>query len=208
MNKVICPLLMATLLTPLKSGFVVRPAELEDIPEIIHIDTRVALEYFKPIYQEHYAEYPFGKCADESLKREVEADRQAFTQCITAQNDEKLYIATDSEKNALAAFIFFHKDADAVEVDLMCVDKPYRRLGVGKKLLARAIGTFADIKQCFLYTLLAGNAGTHQFYEKLGFTGSPGSADRKNFYDIPHSDVYRYYTLDLAFSSMVEDRED
>lgn len=176
---------------------IVRPALVGDLTEILELDRRVTYEHFKPILATHYSHLPVGQNPDKYLEMELEFDKKSFAQSIATYGNERVHVAYDKTVNVVIGFVAFHKDGTTIELDFLAVEKVYRRLGIGRKLVMSAITTFDDVRRCFLITLSRGNQNTQTFYQSLGFEclgiGSPSK-----FSDgISHDQMYNYYQLHL-----------
>lgn len=179
-------------------NIVVRPALQPDLKSIIEVDTHVSYEHFKPIFANHYANLWIGQYPDEFLEKDIKNDIENFEKCITdPSNDQKLLIAYDNSKQACVGFIIFHKDNNKLVIDLLLIEKEYRNLGIGKKLMQRALTIFDNINICNLHVLKFGNEAAQKFYESLGFVniGEP-PADSKGD-GFKHKDLHFLYQLEV-----------
>ncbi len=78
----------------------------------------------------------------------------------------------------------------AIEIDLLIIDKEYRRLGLGKKLIYAALETYKECKTCTVYCF-SHNEKALAFYESQGFVVmGPGPKDRINNYGISYAELY------------------
>lgn len=187
------------LVHPVRSEILVRPATLADIPEVLELDRRASFEYFKPLYTKAYAHLSLGKNPDYFLELDLKQDEQTFYELVKTPGDTRLHIAYDGELKRVAGLIVFHKEhEDIVELDLLLVDKDYRRMGIGKKLVRDAIATFKNIKTCLVYPIQHANNETLRFYQSMGFKNmGVGPENKKNIYGIKYSEMHFHFRFDL-----------
>lgn len=178
---------------------IIRPARMQDLQEILALDYRVTFEYFKPVFIKSYAQLIPSEKIDDFLNQDLVYDSQIFPEIIKTQENARLHIAYDTNKKFIAGFLRFHKQEDVVELDFFVIDKDYRRMGIGRKLIHDAIATFGSVKTVVLYTLKLGNDNTHRFYESMGFKNmGPGSSDKKYSWGISYADLFFLYRLDIS----------
>ncbi len=189
---------------------------IDQIKEIMEFDYRVSFEFFKPLYLKHYSHFEFGKNPDFYLEEEIKNDESFFEKCIQDQELEsrlkesqqiffdehigkdRLLIAFDNKNQCIGGLISFSKNNDVLTLELLLVDKKYRKQGIGKKLVKCAIETFKDIKEAIVYPVRFGNENTLKFYESLGFVNLGfGPKDKKNAYGISYEEMHFYYKLVL-----------
>ncbi|HSW73905.1 MAG TPA: GNAT family N-acetyltransferase [Candidatus Limnocylindria bacterium] len=188
------PRTQRTLLNPthLPTNIAIRPATMRDVPKLLDLDRRVTFDHFKQVFVNGYGHMYLGKSPDLFLEKELEQDTKDFPEIITTNGNERLLVAYDTQRHAIAGFIRFHKENDtALEIDLVMVDASYRNQGIGKELIKQAVTTFSTVRTCFLYTLQRANDGTHRFYRSLGFTNTGvGPEDKYTMHGCNYCDVY------------------
>lgn len=147
---------------------VVRLAEHADLPTLMELDHRVTYEYFLPLAQKELTHIPFWNDPQQVLEKELISDVDLFTTAINAQETSRLLLAWDTEKLAVAGFLYFQKKDTTLIFELIMLDAPYRGCGIGNQLVQEAIQMFPDIKtgasrawQC--------NVPAVRFHKKLGF---------------------------------------
>jgi len=181
-----------------RASLVIRKATRDDIEELQKVDQEITDEFFEPLLEQHYAQYYSADGGvKEVLKKDLADDVKTFEECIAGSGDERLHIAYDNDKQSVVGFILSHKNDRVAEVDLLMVAKAYRRSGVGQQLLNGAVSQYADVDSCFLYALNK-NEGAHHFYTKFGFAAAPGDADKRTSSGVPHSEIFRYYTVQIS----------
>ena len=82
-------------------------------------------------------------------------------------HDGNIILARDGE---LLGFVDFTVDGDTLQIDGLVVKERYRRLGIGRALLTRALeeGRKMKLRRARLMTLRSNTAARH-LYESLGF---------------------------------------
>ncbi len=127
------------------------------------IDAIAALERENPS--------PWGR---EQIKSEL-AQATGFSLCIKTRGGE------------MAAYIMGRMVVDEAEILKFAVAERYRRLGLGRSLLAAALVKFTEKGAgcCFL-EVRAGNLAAISLYENFGFTSI---ARRHNYYNDPVEDA-------------------
>ncbi len=183
----------------LRAEIVVRPAAMADVPEVLELDRHVTYEYFKPLYVKAYPHLPLGQDPDRFLEPELQQDEKTFYDCVKNPGNTRLHIAYDSNSKRIGGLIVFHKEhEDTIELDLLLVDKDYRKMGIGRKLVYNAVATFKYIKTCIVYPVRHKNDATLKFYQSLGFKNlGVCPLDKMNPYGIKYSDMYFYFRLDV-----------
>ena len=185
---------------PLKSSavIIVRPAVVNDYESFCQLDRRVTFEFFKPLYQENYASFEFGKDPDPYLEEELADDEILFYQCAKGDIDKKLYVAYDDEQAKLAGFLLFNVDLDELYIDLFMIDEAFRNKGIGKQLISKMIADYSQAKTCTVEPLKRGNDATLAFYRSAGFVNKTMPLpDRLNSYGVPYAQLFLYYQLDV-----------
>ncbi len=172
----------------------IRWAQKTDLAAICAFDRAVTYEYFKPLYQQHYAHFELGKNPDPFLEKELAADEHDFKQFLEADND-RLFIAVDNDH--IVGLLVCHSEGKVLELDLLLIAQDSRKKGIGKKLIQAMLAANLDATQCIVYPI-RGNQDAIIFYEKLGFVnqGIP-AIDKKNIYGIAYADMYWQYELGL-----------
>jgi ribosomal protein S18 acetylase RimI-like enzyme len=174
----------------------IRLATLDDLADTLQLDHRVSFEFFKPLYQTYYANFPNGKNPDYFLNAELLEDEQAFLSAIYGENFSRLLVAQDTITTSLVGLLLFHKEDTLLTLDLLLIDKEYRHQGVGRKLVQSALTIFEDITSCEVYPLRFGNDTALRFYESLGFINCGlGPVDEINTYGVSYADMYYFYKL-------------
>jgi GNAT superfamily N-acetyltransferase len=170
---------------------IIRPAILTDIPSAVDLDWCISMEYFKPLYSNYYSHTPIGKDPDYYLKMDCANDKQEFIDCINLVGRERLYVAFDEKtKKVVGLIVFLKKDQNILEIDLLLIDKKYRRRGLGKKLTNAALEEYKECKTCIVYCF-SHNKEALAFYESQGFVIiGPGPEDRINNYGISYAELY------------------
>lgn len=187
-----------TLSSSLVDNIVIRPALQSDLNSIIEVDIHVSYEHFKPIFAKYYSHLWIGKYPDKFLEKDIKSDIENFEKCITdPSNDQKLLIAYDNLKQLCVGFIIFHRDDDVLIIDLILIEKEYRNLGIGKKLMRQALTTFENIHICNLHLLKFGQCAAQKFYESLGFAniGEPPADSVGDGFK--HRDLHFLYQLKM-----------
>jgi len=184
----------------------VRPAQPDDLTQILALDRRVTYEFFKPLYQNHYGQFEFGKNPDRFFEEELKEDARLYPGYIAGQAGQESkriltahYGRSCFDRTTLAGFILFHIDHTTVHIDLLLVDKNFRRLGVGRKLVVSVLESFPTATSCVARLLKFGNEATVAFYESLGFVNKGLlPADEISFYGIPYAEYEWEYELTLG----------
>ncbi|MDR3647232.1 MAG: GNAT family N-acetyltransferase [Candidatus Babeliales bacterium] len=191
--------LLITHLITYSENIIIRPAIKDDFEKLMIVDKKISYEYFKPIFLKYYSELPFGKDPDQYLELDLKQDEIYFNNYIQDPNKNMINLAWDKNNKNIAGMTFFHKEDNILHIDLLLVDKDYRNMKIGRKLLNSAINFYKDIKTCLLYTLRFGNESTHKFYKAMGFkcTGiRPGKESKFIFQGYP--EVFLDYKLELS----------
>lgn len=179
-------------LSVMATSITIRNAVITDYHSIIALDHKITYEYFKPLYQEYFAHLELGKNPDPFLEKELAADEHDFKELLTGDNDRML-IALDDGK--IVGMMLFHEENKILDLDLLLIDKEYRKQGIGKKLVRALLDANSNASKCIVYCI-RGNEPARQFYEKMGFInhGLP-QTDKKNIYGISFADFYWEYEL-------------
>ena len=180
------------------SSIIIRPAQIDELTEILKFDWHVSIEFFKPLFMQYYADLPFGKNAGHYLRVDVDHDEDIFINSIKEVESSRLYIAYDQADSRIAGLILFHQEESSVEIDLLLVAKEYRRMGIGKKLVQAACSYYQDSQFCSVYAFKR-NQEALKFYTALGFDiQGPGPEDKYNsFYDMSYAELYLYCVKQL-----------
>ncbi|MEK7394539.1 MAG: GNAT family N-acetyltransferase [Fibrobacterota bacterium] len=103
---------------------------------------------------------------------------QAIWKAIETNDDLRYFVAVDGQKLVSTCNIAIvpnltRNGASWAVIENVVTDEAYRRQGVGKRLMERAI-EFAKSRGCYKVCLLSNStrAGAHKFYEELGFSGT------------------------------------
>jgi GNAT superfamily N-acetyltransferase len=180
-------------------AYIIRTPSMDELQNIIELDTRVTFEFFEPLYKQHYAHFPLGKNPTYYLNKELKDDMQDFPDYIKQKENKRILIAYDKQKSCVAGLITFHKEEAFLKIDLLLVDKIYRHKGIGRKFVLEAVKTFDGIKKCIVTPLQFGNEATLNFYESVGFKNcGPDPRDQKNAYGIPYKDMHFLFTMTIG----------
>lgn len=181
------------------SNVQIRLAGKDDLELLLQLDYEISFEYFKPMYQEHYSQFAFGKNPDKFLMDEVRADREIFSNAILYQDGIKLFCAYDISQQKCAGLLLIEQiNEDNLELELLLIHSQYRRHGIGKKLVYAGIKSFTGIERCYVQPFRFGNDKTLAFYEKIGFKRlGLAPADKFNSYGERFSDLYFDYCYEL-----------
>lgn len=171
---------------------------IEELKKIMQFDREVSLDYFKPLYENYYSDLVTSGTPEYYLELELVNDEIDFPSYINMEKDQAMFIAYNEKTDSIIGLITFHKNNNALILDLLLVDKSFRNQGIGKKLVAQSFRVFDDIKECIVCPLRFGNENTLKFYETLGFKNyGPHLSGQLNFYGIKYSDMYFYYKLKI-----------
>lgn len=182
------------------NDFVIRPANLADLPEILELDRKITFEFFKPLYLKSYTHLIEPNKVDYFLNKELANDQEIFPKAINDLNHEKLHIAYDDDKKHIVGFLLFHIEEEIIELDLLLIDKNYRRKGIGKKLIINAIDTFKQAESVIVYPLSIDNIDTLNFYESIGFINfGPSPMEGTNAYGVNYHKMHYYFKLDCIW---------
>src|SRR5689334_14230597 len=88
----------------------VRRATEHDIPAALELDRSVTFEFFKPLYETHYAHLPYGKDIDHFLLSDMAKDEQYFPESLDDASPRRLLIAQDMSNNAIVGLVLFHRE--------------------------------------------------------------------------------------------------
>jgi ribosomal protein S18 acetylase RimI-like enzyme len=182
---------------------IIRPGIHADIAPALELDRRVTIEYFKMLFTTYYTDLPIAYNPDYYLGLDLNFDKKLFADCVNMISCERLYVAFDQELGKLAGFVAFHKESDCVgEIYLLMIDKEYRRLGLGKKLIDAAINSMADIDFWGLY-VHTHNQEARTFYASLGFEylGLGPKADIKIYPGITYGQIFVYLGMPVRAHS-------
>lgn len=178
---------------------IIRPGIQSDIAPALALDYEIMMEYFKPLFINYYGDMPLGKNPDYYLGLDFQYDTRMFADCVNLVGCERLYVAFDQELRKVAGFIAFHKDRDTTgEIDLLLINKEYRRMGIGKKLIAQAIASMKPITFCGVY-VFSQNREALKFYYSYGFKdlGLGPKAEQKIYPGIFYRDVLVYLGMPI-----------
>ena len=183
----------------LGSNVQIRLANKSDLEPLLQLDYDVSFEYFKPMYQEYYSQFEFGKNPDKFLLDEVRVDREIFSSAINLQDESKLFCAYDQDKNKYAGLLLIEQIFEGdLELELLLIHSDYRRYGIGKRIVYEGINSFFGVKRCYVQPFRFGNEKTLSFYEKIGFKRLGLAPSNKiNSYGVPFSDLYFNYCYEL-----------
>lgn len=171
---------------------IIKRPKLSEVNQILDLDQRVTFEFFKPLFKKAYSQLSIGKDVNKQLSSELEDDAKLIPQCIKAKSQERILIAVDSEKKLIVGLILFHREQDFLELDILLIDKDYRGIGIGKKLVLSMLNLFNDIKSCHVYPIKIANENTLKFYESLGFVNQGTRSYSNHVFGINY-----FYKLDL-----------
>ncbi len=194
--KIILIFLLSFMFFNIQTQIIVREAYKDDLKKILQLDHDVSFEYFKPLYQQYYSAYEFGKNPDYYLLKEIEFDCAMFPSYVDRANPKYgLLIAVDTQQDTIAGFLLFHQeDTFAGYLDLFLIDKNYRKQGIGRLLFQNAMDYFADMKEWIVEPFQFGNDATLKFYESLGFINYGAVAsDRVNSCGVPVFELYFHF---------------
>ncbi len=182
-----------------KCNCVIQPATAEDLQEIVALDYNVTFEFFKPLYLRSYSHLIDPNKVDYLLNIELVRDEQLFRKIVGHEVNDRLHIAYDNNKKKIAGILSFHQEEHNLELDLLLVDKEYRKMGIGRKLVLSVKDVCDGIKSIIVTPLKIDNAPTLKFYESLGFKNlGTIQSDQKNIYGVAYSDMYFYYVWTLS----------
>lgn len=173
---------------------IIRPGVQSDIAPALALDRRVTMEYFKMLFTTCYTDLPIAYDPEYYLGLDLNFDKKLFADCVNLIDCERLYVAFDQELGKLAGFVAFHKESDSVgEIYLLMIDKEYRRMGLGKKLVEAAITSMKDMDFWGLY-VHAYNQEARTFYTSLGFEymGLGPKAHIKIYPGITYGQIFVY----------------
>jgi ribosomal protein S18 acetylase RimI-like enzyme len=170
---------------------IIRPAILSDIPSALDLDWRIAIEYFKPLFINNYSHTPLGKDPEYFLKLDQDNDQKMFFDCINLVASQRLYVAFDEKlQQVVGLIIFSKKESTILEIELLLIDKNYRKVGLGKKLVNTALEIYKECQTCIAYCF-SYNKKALAFYESQGFVVmGPGPQDKITIYGISYADLY------------------
>ena len=146
----------------------VRSATHADIPEALNLSWKVSIEYFEPFFRSCYSEMSLGQDPLYYLKIDAMRDAQSFSECVSSEGFNRLYIACDQNTQKIVGLIVFHQEENNAEIDLLLIDKEYRNKGIGKKLVFSAFQTFKSSALWQVY-VFSRNEEALKFYRSLGF---------------------------------------
>ncbi len=151
-------------------GIVLRLAQQADLTALLELDRQCSFEYWKPLFLAGYTHVPVGNQVDQMLEEELIADQKLFANAVSLSNNMRLLAAYNVEENKPVGLLLFDKaDERSIQLDLLMVDKAYRRKGIGKQLIDRALAEFPAITICDVTPLRFANDQTIKFYEAYGF---------------------------------------
>jgi ribosomal protein S18 acetylase RimI-like enzyme len=201
MNRKMVLLLFVIALTNVKglscatdARIIIRPGIKADINPALELDRQVTMEYFKMLFTTYYTDLPVAKDPDYYLNMDLNFDKNLFADCVNMIGCERLYVAFDQEREKLAGFVAFHRETDSVgEIYLLMIDKEYRRMRLGKKLIDAAINSMDDIDFWGLYVHMH-NKEARNFYASLGFEylGFGPKGDIKAYPGITYGQIFVY----------------
>ena len=139
------------------------------------------------------------KFVPQDLKRVYEIENMSFDRSYEINVFQQLYnmgvgfLVAEKNSYVVGYVIFWRKYENQGHIISIAVDKNYRMLGVGKKLLARAISVLSllDIQSIFL-EVSDKNKGAFEFYKKCDF-----QVDRivPNYYNNGEGAILMYLPL-------------
>lgn len=178
------------------SIIIIQKPATTDLDALTKLDRKVCYEYFKPLYQQYYAHYSFGMDPDTRLEQDILEDKEMFAHCIEENGKYQLLAAFDSIANTIVGLlVFYKKDAESLELELLIIDSEYRKQGIGKRLIMEAIKKCDRIKTCNSYVFTF-NESAKKFYESLGFINlGKGEIDRMSDYGISYAELFYHYRL-------------
>jgi ribosomal protein S18 acetylase RimI-like enzyme len=186
-------------LTQLHADIVIRPGIQSDIAPALELDRAVTMEYFRMLFTTYYTHLPIAHNPEYYLNLDLNYDRRLFADCVNRIGCERLYVAFDKAHRKLAGFVAFHREIEGIgEIYLLMIDKNYRRMGLGKKLLDAAIHSMADVDFWGLY-VHAYNEQARTFYASLGFEylGLGLKADVKIYPGITYGQIFVYLGMSV-----------
>ena len=184
----------------LQAEIIIKEAETTDLAQIIQLDCNVSFEYFKPIYQQYYSEYDFGKNPDYYLDQELILDIETFHDYINHVSPKYGFlVARDTNINNIVGLLLFHQeDISTGYLDLFLIHKDYRKQGIGRALFYKAMEHFSDMKQWIVEPMQLGNEATLKFYNSLGFVNyGPSQDNRLNHYGVPVNQIYFHFVKSM-----------
>lgn len=139
------------------------------------------------------------KFVPQDLKRVYEIENMSFDRFYGINVFQQLYdmgvgfLIAEKNDYVIGYIIFWRKYENQGHIISIAVDKNYRKLGVGKKLLERAISVLSllDIQTIYL-EVSDKNKGAFEFYKKCGF-----KVDRivPNYYNNGEGAILMYLPL-------------
>lgn len=175
----------------------IRPGIQSDIASALELDRKVTMEYFKMLFTTYYTHLSIAYDPEYYLGLDLNFDKKLFADCVNQIGCERLYVAYDQQQHKLAGFVAYHRETDSIgEIYLLMIDKKYRRLGLGKKLVEAAISSMEDIDFWGLY-VHAHNKEARNFYASLGFEylGLGPKANIKIYPGITYGQIFVYLGL-------------
>ncbi len=175
----------------------IRMAEFSDLPKLSILNYTIAHEYFKMLYKTEYEHLDLGKNAEQSIKQELEYENRLFYSYIADQLPGKIIIAC-SANNPVGLIALRYYKPDTLEIELLIIDKNYRGLNIGRKLVEAGLKYFVnkynDIKYCTVYPFNKADKKVLSFYESLGFVNC-GAPQESRFTpsNASYKDIYFYY---------------
>lgn len=182
------------LITTLHSGLDIRHAQESDLESIMALDREISWEHFKSLFLE-YQGLPLAENPDALLEEDLLNDRKMFIEGINQQQNNYLYVATDTGR--VIGFIALSKEETNLAINLIFVHKDYRNKKIGKRLLETALSLFSDTITCSLI-VLDKNTQARKFYESYGFIQKELPEPLKQLYSPEYAHIYIFYELPLS----------
>ncbi|OGB97498.1 hypothetical protein A3F06_03095 [candidate division TM6 bacterium RIFCSPHIGHO2_12_FULL_36_22] len=136
----------------LYSSIDIRKASANDVSSLAELYREVCYEYFKSIYVNAYSHLAIGKEPDVYLELAVKYEIDALTKAINFEESNSVLIASDTETKATVGMLRSSKVEEiAMLLDLMFIQKKYRKMGIGKSLINASIKYFNGIHTCLAY---------------------------------------------------------
>lgn len=189
-------------------GIVIRPATPDEVPKVMELSKAVCLEYYGPIYEEHYPDY-FPNGYPEKLEVCLAKFEPIFLCAAQGDENHRLLVAADGDQ--IVGTILFCKllNNPSINICWICVRKDHRRQGIGKVLIRQAMGQWpGQIASCQAKVLRDNpkvsepktrNGPTRAFYEQVGFTlHGKVESDEPDGYGMPWGAGHDFYVYTIA----------
>lgn len=182
----------------MQSKIIITKATQRDLKKIMELNRHVSVEFFKPIYQKYYTNFDLGQNPDKYIESELAMESKEYPHIID-DSDYLFFVAIVA--GSIAGFIISSKKQQAVQIDLLLVNKDYRGQGVGTALIGF---TYDQIKKHFskiriveVYVLKE-NIDAINFYQRNGFVKSVMADQcRMTTYGIKFADMFYYLVRNI-----------